>query len=157
VIAIDCKAFWSSSRSHRPRLRLSPSPRAGSNSLSPAPSPARLSPRRMLLCLHPPGQSRTAAQHSPPCEPRSLARARSASRVPSPRTRSSVRKRCGFRSIFGTMWAMADTDGQGLFRGFYCEVFENTTQGGRSYERTAKALRGAVVKPWRQRNTTLEH
>jgi hypothetical protein len=44
------------------------------------------------------------------------------------------------------MWAMADTDGQGLVGDFYSEVFSDMTQGGRYYERTAKALRGAVVK-----------
>jgi len=63
---------------------------------------------------------------------------------------------CGFRSVVGTMWAMADTDGQGLARDFYSEVFSDTTQGIRYYERTAKALRDAVVKLRRKRNTTLE-
>jgi len=63
---------------------------------------------------------------------------------------------CGFRSVVGTMWAMADTDGEGLARDFYSEVFSDTTQGTRYYERTAKALRDAVVKLRRKRNTTLE-
>jgi hypothetical protein len=154
VIEIDCKASGPSSPSPRPRLRLSPSSRAGSSSLSPALIPAHPSPRRMLLCLHPPGQSRTTAQHSPPCEPRSLVRTRSTSRVPSPRTRSSVRKCCRFQSVVGTMWAMADTDGQGLARNFYSKVFSDRTQGERHYERTEKAFRDAVVKLRRKRNTT---
>jgi len=54
------------------------------------------------------------------------------------------------------MWAMADTDGQGLARDFYSSVFSDTTQGERYYKRTAKALRDAVVKLRRKRNTTLE-
>ena len=51
---------------------------------------------------------------------------------------------------------MANTDGQDLARDFYNEVFSDTTQGERYYERTAKALRDAVVKLRRKRNTTLE-
>ncbi len=51
---------------------------------------------------------------------------------------------------------MADTDGQGLARDFYSSVFSDTTQGERYYKRTAKALRDAVVKLRRKRNTTLE-
>jgi len=48
---------------------------------------------------------------------------------------------CGFRSVVGTMWAMADGDGQGLARNFYSSVFSDTMlQGVRYYERTAEAL-----------------
>ena len=54
------------------------------------------------------------------------------------------------------MWAMADADGQGLARDFYSEVFSDTTREERYYERTANALRDAVVKLRRKRNTTLE-
>jgi CHAT domain-containing protein len=64
---------------------------------------------------------------------------------------------CGFRSVVGTMWEMADPDGQGLATDFYSSVFSGTTpQGGRYYERTAEALRDAVVKLRRKRKTTLE-
>jgi CHAT domain-containing protein len=64
---------------------------------------------------------------------------------------------CGFRSVVGTMWAMADPDGQGLARDFYRSVFSDTTpQGVRYYERTAEALRDAVVKLRRKRKMTLE-
>jgi CHAT domain-containing protein len=63
---------------------------------------------------------------------------------------------CRFRSVVGTMWAMADTDGEGLARDFYSEVFSDTTQGEHYYERTTKALRDAVVILRRKRNTTLE-
>jgi CHAT domain-containing protein len=63
---------------------------------------------------------------------------------------------CGFRSVVGTMWEMADTDGQGLARDFYSSVFSDTTRGARCHERTAEALRDAVVKLRRKRKTTLE-
>jgi CHAT domain-containing protein len=64
---------------------------------------------------------------------------------------------CGFRSVVGTMWAMADPDGQGLARDFYRSVFSDTTpQGVRYYERTSEALRDAVVKLRRKRKMTLE-
>ena len=53
---------------------------------------------------------------------------------------------CGFRSVVGTMWAMADTDGRDLARWFYGLVFSDETRGGHYYERTAEALRDAVKK-----------
>src|SRR5487761_1109796 len=53
---------------------------------------------------------------------------------------------CGFRSVVGTMWAMADIDGRDLARDFYRSVFSESDDGVRYYERTAKALRDAVVK-----------
>jgi CHAT domain-containing protein len=62
---------------------------------------------------------------------------------------------CGFQSVVGTMWAMTDTDGQGLARDFYRSVFSDRTQGARChYERTAEALRDAVVKLRRKRGMT---
>ncbi|KAI9508831.1 CHAT domain-containing protein [Russula earlei] len=65
---------------------------------------------------------------------------------------------CGFRSVVGTMWAMADTDGQHLARNFYKSVFSGKKQGVRYYEKTARALRDAVVKlrSQRGRGMTLE-
>ena len=53
---------------------------------------------------------------------------------------------CGFRSVVGTMWAMADTDGQYLAENFYKSVFSGGKQGVYHYERTAEALRDAVVR-----------
>jgi len=53
---------------------------------------------------------------------------------------------CGFRSVVGTMWAMADIDGRDLARSFYELVFSEETKGGHYYERTAEALRDAVKK-----------
>jgi CHAT domain-containing protein len=65
---------------------------------------------------------------------------------------------CGFRSVVGTMWAMADTDGQLLAKNFYKQVFSSRKnwQGVPYYERTAKALRSAVRNLRRERGMTLE-
>ena len=53
---------------------------------------------------------------------------------------------CGFRSVVGTMWAMADTDGQDLAENFYKSVFSGGKRGVCYHERTAEALRDAVVR-----------
>jgi CHAT domain-containing protein len=58
---------------------------------------------------------------------------------------------CGFRSVVGTMWAMADTDGQDLAGNFYTSLFSGRRKGVHYYERTAEALRDAVVKLRRRR------
>jgi CHAT domain-containing protein len=65
---------------------------------------------------------------------------------------------CGFRSVVGTMWAMADMDGRDLARNFYKALFSGRRQGERYSERTAEALRDAVVKLRRTkgRGMTLE-
>jgi len=64
---------------------------------------------------------------------------------------------CGFRSVVGTMWAMADLDGPALAGDFYKSVFsEREQEGVYYYERTAEALRDAVVKLRRKRGVTLE-
>ena len=64
---------------------------------------------------------------------------------------------CGFRSVVGTMWAMADDDGPALAGYFYKSVFSGKKQEGLYYyERTAEALRDAVVKLRRKRGVTLE-
>jgi CHAT domain-containing protein len=64
---------------------------------------------------------------------------------------------CGFRSVVGTMWAMADTDGRDLARKFYRPVFsDNGRQGIPYYERTAEALRDAVQNLRRKGGMTLE-
>ena len=46
---------------------------------------------------------------------------------------------CGFRSVVGTMWAMADTDGADLSKYFYKTLFsDKADQNGVQYrERTA--------------------
>ena len=53
---------------------------------------------------------------------------------------------CGFRSVVGTLWAMADTDGQVLAENFYGSLFSSRKQRVCYYERTAEALRDAVVR-----------
>jgi len=54
---------------------------------------------------------------------------------------------CGFRSVVGTMWAMADKDGPRLAQNFYNSIFlAGEGQGACYYERTAEALRDAVRK-----------
>jgi CHAT domain-containing protein len=63
---------------------------------------------------------------------------------------------CGFRSIIGTMWAMADIDGPDLAKHFYESVFSDEAQGGRYCERTAGALRDAVLNLRRKGGITLE-
>jgi CHAT domain-containing protein len=64
---------------------------------------------------------------------------------------------CGFRSVVGTMWAMADTDGQDLAKNFYKALLANS-RGTRTpyHERSAKALRFAVKKLRGKRRVTLE-
>ena len=65
---------------------------------------------------------------------------------------------CGFRSVVGTMWAMADTDGQDLSKHFYKSIFSDSTRwrGVPYYERSAKGLRDVVKKLRRKRGITLE-
>ncbi|KAI0255292.1 CHAT domain-containing protein [Lactifluus subvellereus] len=69
---------------------------------------------------------------------------------------SAAMQYCGFRSVVGTMWAMADTDGRDLAGNFYKSVFSGRRQGVPYYARTAKALRDAVKKLRRKRGVTLE-
>ena len=63
---------------------------------------------------------------------------------------------CGFRSVVGTMWAMADIDGPDLARHFYKEMFSRKKQDVPYYERSAEALRNAVQKLRRKRKISLE-
>ena len=63
---------------------------------------------------------------------------------------------CGFRSVVGTMWEMADIDGRDLAENFYKRVFSSKKQGVRYYERTAKALRDSVINLRRKKGIKLE-
>jgi len=63
---------------------------------------------------------------------------------------------CGFRSVVGTMWEMADDDGPDLAWNFYRSVFSNRLGGKPYHERTAEALRDAVKVLRGKRKTTLE-
>jgi len=62
----------------------------------------------------------------------------------------------GFRSVVGTMWAMADIDGQVLAKHFYASVFSDKWEGEPYYERTAEALRDAVQELRRRKKVTTE-
>ena len=57
---------------------------------------------------------------------------------------SAAMQYSGFRSVIGTMWAMADEDGQYLAKCFYESVFSDEGQGVPYYERSARALALAV-------------
>jgi CHAT domain-containing protein len=67
---------------------------------------------------------------------------------------------CGFRSVVGTMWAMANVDGADLAKYFYRSVFAKKeraeAEAGCYYRRSAGALREAVRKLRKKRGITLE-
>ncbi|KAH9970431.1 CHAT domain-containing protein [Lactifluus volemus] len=62
---------------------------------------------------------------------------------------------CGFRSVVGTMWEMADQDGQYLAEDFYKSILSSDEPGVPYYERSARALRDAVKK-LRSKKASLE-
>ena len=62
----------------------------------------------------------------------------------------------GFRSVVGTMWEMADTDGQDLAKSFYKSLFSSRETGVPYHERSAGALRDATQKLRGKRGITLE-
>jgi hypothetical protein len=63
---------------------------------------------------------------------------------------------CGFRSVVGTMWAMADTDGRDLAKNFYKSLFSKRDSSVPYYERSAEALRDATQKLRGKRGISLE-
>jgi CHAT domain-containing protein len=64
---------------------------------------------------------------------------------------------CGFRSVVGTMWEMADTDGRDLAKNFYKSLFSGGQDSGVPYYgRSAEALRDATQKLRGKRGITLE-
>ena len=63
---------------------------------------------------------------------------------------------CGFRSVVGTMWEMADVDGRDLAKGFYKSLFSGKDTGVPYYERSAGALRYATQRLREKRGITLE-
>ena len=63
---------------------------------------------------------------------------------------------CGFRSVVGTMWEMADVDGQDLAKSFYKSLFSGQERGVPYYERSAGALRDATQRLREKRGVTLE-
>jgi CHAT domain-containing protein len=62
---------------------------------------------------------------------------------------------CGFRSVVGTMWAMADTDGRDLARHVYRSMLSGNAEG-QCYLRSAEAMRDAVKRLRSVRGVTLE-
>ncbi len=71
---------------------------------------------------------------------------------------AAVVQYCGFRSVVGTMWAMANEDGPELAKQFYKSMFPRREQGEQVpyYKRSAGALRDAVKKLRKKRHITLE-
>ena len=69
---------------------------------------------------------------------------------------TAAMQHCGFRSVVGTMWEMADTDGQDLAKNFYKSLFSSQDSGVPYYERSAVALRDATQKLRGKRGITLE-
>jgi len=63
---------------------------------------------------------------------------------------------CGFRSVVGTMWAMADQDGGDLAKHFYNSMFSSNEPGVPYHERSAKALRDAVRSLRKEKRLPLE-
>jgi hypothetical protein len=65
---------------------------------------------------------------------------------------------CGFRSVVGTMWAMANEDGSDLAKYFYKSMIPKKEKGEPVpyYKRSAEALRDAVKKLRKMRGVTLE-
>ena len=63
---------------------------------------------------------------------------------------------CGFRSVVGTMWEMADTDGRDLAKNFYKFLFSSEEHGVPYYERSAGALRVATQKLREKKGINLE-
>ena len=63
---------------------------------------------------------------------------------------------CGFRSVVGTMWEMADVDGRDLAKTFYKSLFSGQETGAPYYERSAGALRDATQRLREKRGITLE-
>ncbi|KAI0246746.1 CHAT domain-containing protein [Lactifluus subvellereus] len=61
----------------------------------------------------------------------------------------------GFRSVIGTMWAMADEDGKDLSEHFYRRMFAAGAQVA-SYEQSARALRHATQKLRTKKGISLE-
>jgi CHAT domain-containing protein len=62
----------------------------------------------------------------------------------------------GFRSVVGTMWAMADTDGRDLSEHFYRSMLPPDWDGvGSLCERSARALQSAVQRLRKKKGETL--
>ncbi|KAI9450209.1 CHAT domain-containing protein [Russula earlei] len=69
---------------------------------------------------------------------------------------TAAMQHCGFRSVVGTMWAMADVDGREVSRDFYGRMFGEEEPGESIGARSARALRDAVQRLRRKKGMTLE-
>ncbi|KAI0261958.1 CHAT domain-containing protein [Gloeopeniophorella convolvens] len=63
---------------------------------------------------------------------------------------------CGFRSVVGTLWALADTDGRDISKHFYQQLFAEAEGGFPIGEGSARALRDATQKLRGKRGVALE-
>ena len=66
---------------------------------------------------------------------------------------------CGFRSVVGTMWAMADTDGRDVSRWFYQSMLSQAGEDDSKvpyHKRSARALRDAVRELRDTKHASLE-
>lgn len=62
---------------------------------------------------------------------------------------------CGFRSVVGTMWVMADEDGPFIAKEFYKRMFEGESPE-EGFQRSARALCEATQRLRRSKGVTLE-
>ncbi|KAI0267452.1 CHAT domain-containing protein [Gloeopeniophorella convolvens] len=69
---------------------------------------------------------------------------------------AAAMQHCGFRSVVGTMWEMADLDGRDLAAHFYGYMFTEERRDVPFGERSARALQHAVRKLRLKRGMTLE-
>jgi CHAT domain-containing protein len=74
---------------------------------------------------------------------------------------ASAMQHCGFRSVVGTMWGMADEDGKVVCERFYKRMFakDGKGEGGEEapcYERAAGALRDAVQKLRKKKGVSVD-
>ena len=69
---------------------------------------------------------------------------------------TAAMQHCGFRSVVGTMRAMADRDGRDVAEHFYKSIFSGVDERIPYYERSAKALRDTVQKLKRKKRIGME-
>ena len=64
---------------------------------------------------------------------------------------------CGFRSVVGAVWEIADADGRDLAKIFYRSLFSSRETDVPYHERSAGALRDATQRLKGKRGINLEH
>ncbi|KAH8105069.1 TPR-like protein [Phellopilus nigrolimitatus] len=63
---------------------------------------------------------------------------------------------CGFRSVIGTMWAMADDDGPFVAKEFYKRMFAEEDSLELGFKRSARALRETIQRLRKRKGMTIE-